>query len=168
MAEDRIVSVRRRITSDLTAAMKSRDALRLGVVRMLKARMMEAEVEQRAQRGPGYELQDEEAIAVIGSYAKQRRDSIEAYRQAGREDLVAKEQAELAIIHEYLPAQLSEEDLRRIVAEAIAQSGASSIRDMGAVMKLVMAKVKGTADGKMVNQLVREGLAGPDPRLHAR
>src|SRR5213594_523103 len=154
------MSIRQRIIEDLTASMKSKDALRLGVIRMVKSRMMEAEVEQRALKSPGYELQDDEVLAVIAAYAKQRRDSIEAYRQAGREDLAAKEEAELAILHEYLPAQLSPEEVRAIVKESIAQAGASSIKDMGAVMKLVMPRVKGTADGKVVNQIVRELLGG--------
>ena len=136
--------------------MKARDTVRLGVVRMLKARMQEAEVEKRAEKGAGYALEDAEALAVISAYAKQRRDSIEAYRQGGREDLAAKEEAELAIIQQYLPAQLSEADVRRLVSEAIAESAASSAKDMGAVMKLVMPKVKGVADGKLVNQIVRE------------
>jgi uncharacterized protein YqeY len=127
---------------------------------MLKSRMMEAEVERRATHGTGYELQDEEALAVIAAYAKQRRDSIDAYRQGGREDLAAKEEAELAVVQEYLPRQLSADEVRAIVSGAIAESGASSAKDMGAVMKLVMPKVKGVSDGKLVNQIVRELLGG--------
>jgi len=150
------MTLKERIVSDITASMKARDTVRLGVVRMLKARMQEAEVEKRAEKGAGYALEDAEALAVISAYAKQRRDSIEAYRQGGREDLAAKEEAELAIIQQYLPAQLSEADVRRLVSEAIAESAASSAKDMGAVMKLVMPKVKGVADGKLVNQIVRE------------
>src|SRR6058998_3437518 len=110
------MTIKQRIAADLTAAMKAKDAARLGVIRMLKSRMMEAEVEQRGKKGTGYELEDPEALAVIHAYAKQRRDSIEAYRQAKREDLAAKEEAELAIIQEYLPAQLSSEEVRRIVS----------------------------------------------------
>src|SRR5437867_959306 len=154
------MTIKQKIVADLTAAMKAKDAVRLGVIRMLKSRMMEAEVEQRAKKGTGYELEDPEALAAIAAYAKQRRDSIEAYRQGGREDLAAKEEAELAIIQEYLPAQLSVEEIRRIVSEAIAESGATSVKDMGAVMKIVMPQLKGVSDGKVVNQIVRELLAG--------
>jgi uncharacterized protein len=150
------MSIRERIVADLTAAMKAKDAERLGVVRMLKSRIMEAEVEQRGRKGPEYVLDDPECLAVIATYAKQRRDSIEAYRKGGKEDLAAKEEAELAIIQQYLPAQMSEDEVRRIVAAAIAESGATSSKEMGAVMKLVMPKLKGGADGAVVNRIVRE------------
>src|SRR5437773_10068507 len=116
------MAIRERIVADLTAAMKAKEAQRLGVIRMLKSRIMEAEVEQRSRRGPMYVLDDQECLAVIASYAKQRRDSIEAYRKGGKEDLAAKEEAELAIIQQYLPAQMSEDEVRRIVAAAIAES----------------------------------------------
>ena len=142
--------------ADLTAAMKAKDTQRLGVVRMLKSRIMEAEVEQRARKGPDYVLEDPECLAVIATYAKQRRDSIEAYRSGGKEDLAAKEEAELAIIQQYLPAQMSEEEIRRVVAGAIAESGAASAKDMGSVMKIVMPRLKSAADGAVVSRIVRE------------
>ena len=154
------MTIRERIVADLTAAMKAKDAQRLGVVRMLKSRIMEAEVDERGRRGPDYVLADPECLAAIATYAKQRRDSIEAYRKGGKEDLAAKEEAELAIIQEYLPAPMSEDDVRRIVADGIAEAGASSAKDMGAVMKIVMPKLKGGADGAVVNRIVRE-LLGP-------
>src|SRR5215813_4780205 len=132
-------------------AMKSGAKDRLSVLRMIKAKMMEAEVDLRVKHGRDYELGDPEATQVLASYAKQRRDSIDSYRQAGREDLAAQEEAELAIIQEYLPKQMGEDEVRSIVREAIAAAGATSARDMGAVMKLVMPKVKGAADGKLVN-----------------
>jgi uncharacterized protein YqeY len=150
------MAIRERIVGDLTAAMKAKDAQQLGVVRMLKSRIMEAEVEQRSRKGPGYVLDDQECVAVIATYAKQRRDSIEAYRKGGKEDLATKEEAELAIIQQYLPAQMSEDDVRRIVAAAISESGATSAKDMGAIMKLVMPKLKGGADGAVVSRIVRE------------
>jgi len=150
------MTIRERIVADLTAAMKAKDAERLGVVRMLKSRIMEAEVEQRSRKGPEYVLDDQECLVVIGSYAKQRRDSIEAYRKGGNETLATKEEAELAIIQQYLPARMTEEEVRRIVADAIAKSGATSAKDMGAVMKLVMPMLKGGADGAVVNRIVRE------------
>lgn len=150
------MAIRERIVADLTAAMKAKDTARLGVVRMLKSRIMEAEVDQRAQKGQDYVLEDQECLAVIATYAKQRRDSIEAYRKGGKEDLAIKEEAELAIIQEYLPAPMSEVEVRRIVAAAIAEAGATSAKEMGAVMKLVMPKLKGGADGAVVNRIVRE------------
>ena len=154
------MSIKERIVSDLTAAMKSKSMERLSVIRMLKSKLQEAEVEARAKKGIAYQIEDPEALAVIGSYAKQRRDSIEAYRHGGREDLAAKEEAELAIIQEYLPAQLTSAEVRTIVSEAIAACAATSAKDMNAVMKIVMPKVKGVSDGKMVNQTVRELLGG--------
>jgi uncharacterized protein YqeY len=150
------MAIRERIVADLTAAMKAKDTQRLGVVRMLKSRIMEAEVEQRARKGPDYVLEDPECLAVIATYAKQRRDSIEAYRSGGKEDLAAKEEAELAIIQQYLPAQMSEEEIRRVVAGAIAESGAASAKDMGSVMKIVMPRLKSAADGAVVSRIVRE------------
>jgi uncharacterized protein len=153
------MAIRERIVADLTAAMKAKDTQRLGVVRMLKSRIMEAEVDQRGRKGPDYALEDQECLAVIATYAKQRRDSIDAYRKGGKEDLAAKEEAELAIIQQYLPAQMSEDDVRRIVAGAIADVGATSAKDMGAVMKAVMPKLKGGADGAVVNRIVKELLS---------
>jgi uncharacterized protein YqeY len=150
------MAIRERIVADLTAAMKAKDTQRLGVVRMLKSKVMEAEVEQRSRRGPEYVLDDQECVAVIASYAKQRRDSIEAYRKGGKEDLATKEEAELAIVQQYLPAQMSEDEVRRIVAAAIAESGASSSKEMGAIMKIVMPRLKGGADGAVVSRIVRE------------
>lgn len=153
------MSVRDRIVADLGAAMKSKDAVRLGVLRMVKARMLEAEVEQRAKEGADYRLSDAETLAVLSAYAKQRRDSIDAFRKGGREDLAVKEEAELAVLHEYLPRQLSADEVRDIVRQAMAETGATSLRDLGVVMKAVMPKVKGTADGKLVNDVVRAMLS---------
>ena len=150
------MAIREQIVADLTAAMKAKDTARLGVVRMLKSRIMEAEDEQRVRKGQDYALEDQECLAVIATYAKQRRDSIEAYRKGGKEDLATKEEAELAIIQQYLPAQMSENDVRRIVAAAIAETGATSANEMGAIMKIVMPKLKGGADGAVVNRIVRE------------
>lgn len=153
------MAIRERIVADLTASMKANDRSRLGVVRMLKSRIMEAEVEQRGRKGPDYVLEDQECLAVIAAYAKQRRDSIEAYRKGGKEELATKEEAELAIVQQYLPAQMSEVEVRRIVAAAIAEAGATSAKEMGAIMKIVMPRLKGEADGAVVNRIVRELLA---------
>lgn len=154
------MSVKEKIVADLTAAMRAKDTVRLGVLRMLKAKMLEAEVEQRGKKGTSYQLEDPEALASISVYAKQRRDAIEAYRAGGREDLAAKEEAELAIVQEYLPRPLSADEVRDIVRQAMAETGASSMKDMGALMKAVMSKTKGAADGKLVNEVVRQMLGG--------
>jgi uncharacterized protein YqeY len=153
------MSIKSKLDEDLKAAMKARDALRLNCLRMLKSKILEKEVELRVKRGVDYLLSDDEVIEVASSYAKQRRDSIESYRKGGREDLAAKEEAELAIIEDYLPQQLSREEIEEIVRRAIEESGAASIKDMGAVMKVVMPQVKGRADGKAVNQIVRDELS---------
>ncbi|MGH9868127.1 MAG: GatB/YqeY domain-containing protein [Candidatus Polarisedimenticolia bacterium] len=154
------MSLRQVIAEDLKAAMKSQSKNRLEVLRMARARMQEAEVALRAEMGRDYELSDEESIKVLAAYAKQRRDSIEAYRKAGREDLAAQEEAELAIVQEYLPKQLGEDEVRAIVKEAIDSTGATSPRQMGAVMKAVMPKVQGAADGKLISRIVNEMLSG--------
>ena len=154
------MSIAQRIAADMKAAMKAKAADRLGTLRMLKSKLQMAEVDLRAKKGRDYELEDEVALQALSSYAKQRRDSIESYEQAGRQDLAAKERSELAIVQEYLPAQLGEDDVREIVKQAIAEVNASSPDDMGAVMKVVMPQVKGVADGKLVNQLVRDLLQG--------
>jgi len=152
------MSIRERLEADMKEAMRAKDQRRLGVIRMLRSKMLEREVELRSDRGRDYRLEEAEALPVVASYAKQRRDSIEGYRKGGREDLVANEEAELAIVQEYLPQQLAEDEIRRIVDEAVAAAGASSVRDIGAVMKHVMPLVKGKADGGVVNRIVRERL----------
>ncbi len=154
------MSLRQRITDDLTAAMKRGARDRVATLRMLKARLQEAEVALRASKGLAYQLTDPEAIQVLSSYAKQRRDSIESFRRAGRTDLVAREEAELAIVREYLPRALDAEELRRLAREAIAEAGAATPRDVGRVMKLLMPRVKGAADGTEVNRVVTELLGG--------
>ena len=154
------MSVKDKISAELTVAMKSGDKVRLGVLRMLKTRLIEAEVNARAKNGANAELGDAEALEAIASYAKQRRDSIDSYKQAGRDDLAAQEEAELAVIQSYLPSQLSRDEVLALVKEAVAASGATGPKDMGAVMKVLMPKVKGVADGKLVNEVVREVLGG--------
>lgn len=154
------MSVKDKISAELTVAMKSGDKVRLGVLRMLKTRLIEAEVNARAKNGADAPLGDAEALEAIASYAKQRRDSIDSYKQAGREDLAAREEAELAVIQSYLPSQLSRDEVLALVREAATAAGATGPKDMGAVMKVLMPKVKGVADGKLVNELVREVLGG--------
>ncbi|HZI93097.1 MAG TPA: GatB/YqeY domain-containing protein [Patescibacteria group bacterium] len=154
------MSLMETIAEDLKAALKTGARERLETLRMARAKMLEAEVNLRAEMGREYKLADPEAIKALASYAKQRRDSIDSYRQAGREDLAAKEEAELAIIQEYLPRQMGPDEVRQIVLDAITEAKATSPKDIGSVMKLVMPKLKGAADGKMVNQIVAELLAG--------
>jgi len=154
------MSVKHRIAADMKSAMKDGDKDRLGALRMLKSKVQMAEVALREEKGRDWEIDDEHALVALTSYAKQCTDSIESYVKAGREDLAARERAELEIVRAYLPRQLGEDEVRRIVEQAIAEAHATSPKDMGAVMKIVMPRVRGAADGKMVNQCVREMLQG--------
>jgi len=147
------MSMNDQVGADIAAAMKARDASRLSALRMLKAAVMNKGVEK------GRDLDDAEVLQVIASLAKQRRDSIEQFAKAGRTDLVEKETAELNILQAYLPAGATPEEINAAVAEAIAETGASSPKDMGKVMKAVMPKLAGkNADGKAVNEAVRRTL----------
>lgn len=144
-----------RINQDLTVAMKNKEADRLSTLRMIKTSLKNREIEKMAP------LEDAEAIKLLQSMVKQRRESIEQYRQAGRNELAEKEAAEIAVIEQYLPAAIDEATLQRIVDETIAESGAGSMKDLGNVMKAVMARLAGqTVDGKLVNQIVRTRLGG--------
>lgn len=141
------------IRSEMTAAMKSGDADRRDVMRLLIAAFDNARIEL------GHDLSDDEAITTLQREAKQRRDSIEAYRDGGREDLASAEQAELDVISTFLPAGLTEDEVAALVDEVIAEVGADSPGDVGKVMKPLMERVAGRADGKRVSELVREQLA---------
>jgi hypothetical protein len=142
-----------KINQDMIEALKSGEKNRLTVLRGLKSVLKYARLDK------GEDLTDQETIASLSSQAKRARDSIEQFGKGGREDLVAKEESELAIINSYLPQQLSEDEVRNLVEAAIKESGAESPRDMGKIMQLVMPQVKGRADGKMVNKLALEVLA---------
>ena len=147
------MSMNDQVGADITAAMKARDASRLSALRMLKAAVMNKSVEK------GRDLDDAEVLQVVASLVKQRRDSIEQFTNAGRTDLVEKETAELTVLQAYLPAAATAEEINAAVAEAIAETGASSPKDMGKVMKAVMPKLAGkNADGKAVNDAVRRTL----------
>jgi len=154
------MSLRQRIEDDLKTALKAGDKQRLSCLRMVKSKVQEKQVELRGKQGPEAKLSDDDVTSVVTAYAKQRRDSIESFEQGGREDLAAKERAELEILGAYLPQQMSEDEVAVIVDEAVRESGASEPKDMGAVMKLVMPKVKGRADGKLVNRIVQSRLKG--------
>jgi uncharacterized protein YqeY len=153
------MSIKQRLDADLKTAMKAREPTAVSCIRMLKSKLLEREVALRGKHGVDYRIADEEALAVISGYAKQRRDSIESYRQGGREELAAAEEAELEIVRRYLPKQLSPDELRELIGGAIVEAGASSVKDLGSVMKLVVPRTKGAADGKTVNRLVRELLS---------
>ena len=141
------------VGADIAAAMKARDSSRLSALRMLKAAMMNKGVEK------GRDLDDAEVLQVIGALVKQRRDSIEQFKAAGRTDLVDKESAEMAVLDAFLPPAASAADIDAAVAAAIAETGATSPKDMGKVMKAVMPKLAGkTADGRAVNEAVRRSL----------
>src|SRR5918992_2709785 len=142
-----------RITDDIATAMRGKDQARLAPLRMAKAALMNREVEK------GHALDEAEAQQVIASLIKQRRDSIEQFRGGGREDLAGKEAAEIDVLQSYLPPPMDAAAIERLVDEAIAESGATSAKDMGRVMKAVMSKLAGRpVDGKSVNELVRRKL----------
>ncbi|HXG68603.1 MAG TPA: GatB/YqeY domain-containing protein [Blastocatellia bacterium] len=143
-----------RINQDMVGAMKAKESERLSALRMIKTALKLRETEL-----PGG-VDDQEAQRVLGTLLKQRRDAAEQYRAGGREDLARKEENEAAIIQSYLPAAASEEDMARAVGEAIAETGAKSPKDMGAVMKAVRPKLEGkTVDGKALSDLVKAKLA---------
>ena len=143
------------IAQDITAAMKARDAARLSALRMVKAALMNSEVSK------GRPLEEAEAQQVLASLIKQRRDSIDQFKNGGRDDLVEKETAEVAILEKYAPPAASAAEIERAVEGAIKETGAAGPKDMGRVMKAVMAALAGkSADGKAVNEIVRKKLAG--------
>jgi hypothetical protein len=143
------------VNAGIARAMKARDQLTLGVLRMLKTALTNREIEK------GHALSDQESLQVVASVIKQRRDSIEQFGKAGRTDLVDKETAELRILEGLLPPALDAAQVERLVAEAVAESGAVSVKDLGKAMKAAMAKLAGAGvDGRVVNELVRKRLGG--------
>jgi uncharacterized protein YqeY len=147
------VSLIARIESELKGAMRSRDELRTGTLRLTLAALRSAEKEL------GRPLKDDEELQVLQRERKRRTEAAEAFRGAGRDDQADREEGELAVIEEFMPEPIGEEDLERIVDDAIAETGATSLRDLGRVMADVMPQVAGRADGSTVSQLVREKLA---------
>jgi len=142
-----------KVNAEISAAMKAKDAARLSALRMVKAAIMNKEVEKSRS------LEDAEVLQVLGSLVKQRRDSIEQFSKAGRADLVDKETAEIRVLEEYLPPAASAEEIEAAVAAAIAETGAASAKDIGKVMKAVMPRLAGkNADGKTINEAVRRTL----------
>lgn len=150
------MSLKQRIIDDLTASMKAKDAAKTGALRMVKAAIMTREKEKEQ----GTVLADDETMKVLQSLVKQRRDSIEQYEKAGRADLAEKEKSELGFIEAYLPQAASREEIEEAVSEAVAQTGATSPKEMGAVMKAALAKLAGkNADNKVVSEIVKARLS---------
>ena len=148
------MSLQDKIQSDIAEAMRTKDTLKLGVLRMMKTAVKNKEVEKMKA------LEQPEVLAVFNSLVKQRKDSIDQFRKGGREELAQKEEAEIKVIESYLPAAASEDDIRRAIEEAIQETGASSMKDIGKVMKATQSRLAGkTADGARVSQMVKEKLA---------
>ena len=148
------MSLQDQLISDMKDAMRAKDPVRLTTIRQLRSAIKNMEIET------GKSLDDDAAIKVVTTQGKQRREAAQMYRDNDRLDLAEKEEAELVILQNYLPAQLGEAELRTIISALIAEVGATSPKDMGKVMGPVMATTRGCADGKLVNQLVKELLAG--------
>jgi uncharacterized protein YqeY len=147
------MSLSKQIVTDLTAAMKAQDANRTSTLRMVKAAMMNRQIEK------GSELDDDDMQKLLRSLVKQRRDSIEQYEKAGRQELVDKEKAEIEVIETYLPLAASSEEIEQAVAAAIAETGATSMRDMGKVMKAAQTALAGkNADGRVISEIVKSKL----------
>jgi uncharacterized protein YqeY len=144
------MSFLQKLDDDLKAALKASDSLRVSVLRLAKAALKNRQIDKMG------ELSGEDILAVITTLTKQRKESIELFSKGGREDLADKERQELTILRSYLPKQLTPEELDGIILEAIKESSATGMKDMGKVMRLVMPRVKGTADGKIVNQRVTD------------
>ncbi len=147
------MNLKERIVTDMTAAMKAKDAARLSTLRMAKAAFMNREIEK------GGELSEEELTKMLQTLVKQRRDSIEQYEKAGREELAAKERDEIAVIEEYLPQAASRDEIEQAVSAAISELGALSMKEMGAVMKAAQTRLAGrNADGRTVSEIVKAKL----------
>lgn len=152
-----MASLLEKIIADLKTAQLNRNEVVLGVLRMLVSSIKNKEIEKRTKSGES-ELNDEEITAVISTEAKKRREATEQYKIGGRPELAEKETNELNILSKYLPAQLSEDEIKKIVQEAIVEIQATDLQDLGKVMLAVMLKVKGKADGGLVNKIVKEEL----------
>jgi uncharacterized protein len=150
------MSLKEQIGEDIKTAMKAKDKLRLQTVRGIKKAILDKEVELRPQGQDS--LTPEQEIELLSQQAKQRRDSIEQFTKAGRDDLAEQESQELAIIETYLPEQVSDEEVARVIDELIAASGATTMKDLGKVMGPAMKQLKGKADGKKIQELVKSKL----------
>lgn len=144
------MTIKDKLKEDLKTAMKEKDSIRKNVVQLIKAGVLQVEKDKQIT------LDDDGVLDVIAKQLKQRRDSLPDYEKSGREDLIAQLKREMDILMEYLPAQLTEEELTELVKEAVEQTGASSVKDMGKIMAAVMPKAKGRADGREINRIARE------------
>ncbi len=146
------MSIKDLLTEDMKQAMKDKESgkLRLSVIRMARANIKNIEIDEKR------ELNDDEVLAVLMKEVKMRQDSLEEFAKAGREELVEQAKQEIAILRKYLPEQLSDEELKALVEEAVAETGAAGPKDMGKVMAALMPKTRGRADGKRINTMVRE------------
>ncbi|MDF2548145.1 GatB/YqeY domain-containing protein [Anaerosolibacter sp.] len=146
------MSLKEKLMDDLKIAMKEKDQLRKSVITMIRAAIKQYEVDKRV------ELDDESILDIMSKQVKQKRDAIEEFAKGNRQDLVDEAKAEIDILMEYLPQQLTEEEMKQIVSEVVKEVGATTAKDMGKVMSALMPKVKGRADGKLLNQVVRQFL----------
>ena len=146
------MSLKQKLQEDLKSSMKNKDAIKKSVITLIRSSIKQYEVDNRV------ELQDDEIVDLIAKQLKQTRDSREEFAKAGRDDLVSKAEAEIEVLKEYLPQQLSEEELNEIVISTISELGATSMKDMKNIMSSIMPKVKGRADGKLINELVKKNL----------
>ena len=147
------MALKERLTEDMKSALRNRETVRLGLVRMIRSPVKNREIAK------GNELSDEQVVEVVSSLIKSRREALEFAVKGDRKDLVAQAEEELEVLASYLPDQLSEEEIRSVVREAIDQTGGAGPGDLGRVMGAVMPRVKGRADGRLVNDIVRECLA---------
>jgi hypothetical protein len=152
-------SLLEQITEDLKSAMRAKDKVRLRTLRSLRAAITNKEIDKR-QEGEGGELDEQEQMALVRKQVKQRKDSIEQYEKADRDDLVEKEQAEIDVLDDYLPQPLTDEELEEKISAIIDDVGAETMADMGPVMGRAMSELRGRADGSRVQQIVREMLSG--------
>jgi hypothetical protein len=147
------MSLKEKINSEMVAAAKAKDSLKLGAIRMIKTSLHNREIDAKR------ELNDTEILQVLSSIVKQRKDSIEQFKAGNRQDLVDKEEYELKVIQAFMPQQMSAEEVEAEVVKAIAEAGATSVKDMGKVMKVLMPRVTGKADGKLISDTVKAKLA---------
>lgn len=146
------MSLKQKLQEDLKTSMKNKDTLRKSVITLIRSSIKQIEIDKRI------ELNDDDIIDIISKQLKQRNDSLEQFLTAGREDLVEETRSEIKVLKEYLPQQLSEEELNEIVKQTISEVGATSMKDMGKIMSVIKPKTKGRADGKLINKLVKENL----------
>lgn len=146
------MSLKEKLQEDLKSSMKNKDTIRKSVITLVRAAIKQIEVDQRV------ELDDVAVMDIISKQLKQRNDSLAEFEKAGREDLIEETKSEIQVLKEYLPQQLSEEELEKIVIETIAEVGATSMKDMGEIMAIIKPKTAGRADGRKINELVKKNL----------